>query len=197
MAGTGPGEEGGAEHWGRRVTPSDTEPPEAGDLVEGTPEPLVGKPIASPLGDDEPEGLPPSPLWAMKEHRHEQWFGGARQRIRQVAGTGSEQVYLMDDGRHHAMVGRQVGATLDGCQYALVGRLTLEQCQQVLDHEVRPAAAFDQAKELALYGIDVEEQTAASNVFQVARYGSLAELPETYRPGASFQHFEEDLEITV
>ncbi len=75
--------------------------------------PVTAPTNATPLEEDEPEGVvPPSPLWAMKERRH----GGVHlfghpHRIRARAGDGDAAVYAIDDGAHHAMIGRPVGAT--------------------------------------------------------------------------------------
>ena len=49
-----------------------------------------------------PKGvIPASPLWAMKDRRHEQWphLFGHPDRIRVCLGTGDAAVYLIDDGR--------------------------------------------------------------------------------------------------
>ena len=77
----------------------------------------VAAPVdATPLEEDEPEGtVPPSPLWAMKERAH----GGIHvfghpARIRARAGEGDAAVFAIDDGPHHCMIGRRVGATGDG-----------------------------------------------------------------------------------
>lgn len=196
----------GSEHWGEAVVPSDTHPPEPGDLVVSPvagpePEPLVGSGLASPLGEDEPEGvIPPSPLWAMKEHRHVQWrlpVVGDHERIREAVGEGADGIFLIDDGRHHAMVGRRVGGSVDGCEYSLVGRISAEWCDGLRRATVAPAAAFDDAAELALCGVVVDEPTASANVFDVAHYRRLDDVPEEYRPGAPYLRFPEDLEITV
>ncbi len=75
--------------------------------------PVTAPENATPLEEDETEGvIPPSPLWAMKERRHEQWFHlGHPERIRACVGTGDAAVYAIDDGSHHCMIGRRVGAT--------------------------------------------------------------------------------------
>lgn len=193
-------------HWGSAVFPSDTEPPEPGDLVVNpvlgaTPEPLVGTGLPSPLAEDEPEGtVPPSPLWAMKARRHVQWqlpIVGDHERIREAIGTGDDTAFLIDDGKHHAMVGRQVGVSVDGCDYALVGRISLEWCDALRQGSVPADRAFDEAHDLALCGVVVDEPTASANVFDVARYPRLADVPEAYRPGAPYLRFQQDLEITA
>ena len=92
----------------------------------GTTFPVTAPVNATPLEEDEPEGvIPPSPLWAMKERRHEQWphLFGHPDRIRACIGSGDAAVYAIDDGKHHCMIGRRVGATTDGCVYSLVARI--------------------------------------------------------------------------
>jgi hypothetical protein len=37
----------------------------------------------------------------------------------------------------------------------------------------------------------------SSNVFDVATYDSIDDVPEDYRPGSPFHHFRQDLEIIV
>ena len=194
------------KHWGEAVIPSATHPPEPGDLVVDPvrgpePEPIVGSGVASPLGQDEPEGvIPPSPLWAMKDLRHVQWqlpVVGEHERIRAVVGEGDDTAFLIDDGRHHAMVGRQIGVSVDGAQYSLVGRITAEWCHALLRGTVAPSAAFDDASHLTVCGVVVDESIASGNVFEVARYRQLADVPDPYRPGAPYLRFSEDLEITV
>ena len=86
--------------------------------------PVTAPENATPLEEDEPEGtIPPSPLWAMKERRHEQLLHlfGHPHRIRVRIGSGDAAVYVIDDGPRHCMIGRRVGATADGCVYSLIG----------------------------------------------------------------------------
>ncbi len=76
--------------------------------------PVTAPENATPLEEDEPEGvIPPSPLWAMKERRHEQLLHlfGHPHRIRVCVGSGDAAVYAIDDGTRHCMIGRRVGAT--------------------------------------------------------------------------------------
>ncbi len=77
----------------------------------GSTNPIAAPIDATPLEEDEPEGIiPPSPLWAMKDRRHEQWvmFGHA-DRVRSRFGTDDGTVYAIDDGKHHCMIGRGWG----------------------------------------------------------------------------------------
>ena len=113
------GDEGdGGTHWGEAVTTATTTP-RPGDLavspgvgiLRG---PLVGSEESTPLEEDEPEGIvPPSPLWAMKDRRHIQWHllpsHERHERVRDCLGAGDWAIYVVDDGRHHVMLGRRVG----------------------------------------------------------------------------------------
>jgi hypothetical protein len=56
--------------------------------------------------------------------------------------------------------------------------------------------AFDSADELELCGVAVEEDIRSSNIFDVAHYDGINDVPQEYRVGAEFLNLEEDLEIT-
>jgi hypothetical protein len=193
--------------WGEAVTQSSLRRPQPGDIIISSdlatpPEPLVGSVESTPLEDDEPEGIiPPSPLWAMKDRRHIQWHllpaHERHDRIRDRVGSGDEAVYVIDDGHHHATLGRRVGRSPDPCEYCLVGRVPLEYYQQLRRHEIPTTKAFDQAREIALCGVADEENVASSIVFDVSRYESIEDVPREYLPGAPFINFSEDLEITL
>jgi len=193
--------------WGEAIPSSDTRRPEPGDIIlnpelKTAPEPLVGDDVSTPLEEDEPEGLiPPCPLWAMKEKRHVQWHllpsHQRHDRLRDRLGTGSDALYVIDDGRQHATVGRLVGATNDGCEYCLIGRISRERYIELRDEIVPREEAFRAASDIALCGVAVEEGITSSNVFDVARYASVTEVPGEYLPGAPFIRFADDLEITA
>jgi hypothetical protein len=199
----------GAEshEWGEVVTPASPRRPGPGDIIatsgiRGAPEPLVGDDASTPLEEDEPEGvIPPSPLWAMKEKRHIQWHllpaHERHDRIRECIGSGDEALYVIDDGRHHAMVGRRVGDAGGGCEYCLVGRVLRERADDLRLQRVPAADAFGGAEQLTLCGVAVEEEVTSSNVFDVARYENLEDVPSEYLPGSPFLHFTEALEITA
>jgi hypothetical protein len=202
----GPQEESGGE-WGESVTPTSSHPARPGDIVlepdvARLPGPLVGKDESTPLEEDEPEGVvPPSPLWAMKDRRHIQWHllpGHKRhERIRDSIGSDDEAIYVIDDGAHHVMLGRRVGARPGECEYCLIGRAPLQRYEDLRRHSLSPDDAFADATELTLCGISVSESVLSSNVFDVARYAGLDDIPVEYRPGAPFITFAADLEITV
>jgi hypothetical protein len=195
----------GDNSFGEAVDPA--ERPAPGDVIRGSgqraeAEPLVGKDESSPLGDDEPEGtIPPSHLWAMKDRRHIQWHllpsHERHQRLRECVGAGDDALYFIDDGAHHVMVGRRVGAKAEECEYCLVGRQPRRLFDDLVARTVPPAAAFEGAEEITLCGVAEEEAVLSSNVFDVTRYADGAEIPAEYRPGAPFIAFDEALEITV
>ena len=110
----------------------------------GSTDPIAAPTAATPLEADEPEGVvPPSPLWAMKDRRHEQWlFFGHADRLRLVVGTGDAAVYVIDDGKHHCMIGRRVGASLDGVVYSLVARVARGTSDALVSGAISGAAAF-------------------------------------------------------
>ncbi len=191
--------------WGEAVSPSSGRP-KPGDIISDSglavaPEPLVGQDVSTPLEEDEPEHtIPPSPLWAMKERRHTQWHllpaHDRHDRIRECLEAGDYTIYCIDDGRHHAMIARRVGVSPSACEYALIGRISLDRYEALRDEVVPVANCFDTATELRLCGVVVEEAIRSSNLFDVAVYDSLDEVPNDYRPGAPFHHFQQDLDIT-
>lgn len=204
--GDGPQEEH-ADEWGEAVTPTPSHPARPGDIVlepevARLPGPLVGKDESTPLEEDEPEGVvPPCPLWAMKERRHIQWHllpGHKRhERVRDSVGAGDETIYVIDDGGHHVMLGRRVGARPDECEYCLIGRAPRQQYEDLRSHSVPPADAFADAVEITLCGVSIAESVLSSNVFDVSRFERPEDIPVEYRPGAPFITFDRDLEITV
>lgn len=195
----------GKTGFGEAVTPP--EQPAPGDIIRGSgwraeAEPLVGKDESTPLEEDEPEGTVPScPLWAMKDRRHVQWHllpsHERHERLRDRVGDGDDAVYVIDDGAHHVMLGRRIGARAGECEYCLVGRAPRQRYDDLRSRAVAPAAAFEGATELTVCGVVDEEGTLSSNVFDVARYADASEIPAEYRPGAPFIQFDQDLEITV
>jgi dethiobiotin synthetase len=197
---------GGGRHWGEVVT-STVEKPQAGDLVVSpelgvTAGPLVGSDESTPLEEDEPEGIiPASPLWAMKMRRHIQWHllpsHERHERIRDKLGSGDETVYVIDDGRHHVMVGRRIGGRAGEIEYALVGRAPRDRYDDLLAGRLAPLRAFDGATGLTLCGIAAEEAILSSNLFDVDHYAELADVPTEYRPGSPYVELTEDLEIPI
>ncbi len=155
--------------------------------------PVTAPEDPSPLSEDEPEGtIPESPLWAMKERAHGgiHLFGHPA-RIRAHAGHGDGRVYAIDDGPHHCMLGRRVGATTDGCVYSLVARVDRATWQSLADGAIDGRQAFLAAHEAGLSG--TVETNGVSNVFDVDWYESPDDIPEQYLPPAPFATFAEDL----
>jgi hypothetical protein len=207
MTGQGDGEQGeGVHEWGEAV-PASAGHPKPGDIIidpsfSVAQEPLVGHDVSTPLEEDEPEHtIPPSALWAMKERRHIQWHllpvHERHDRIRECLEADNYTLYCIDDGRHHAMIGRQIGVSPNACEYTLLGRISRQRYEELRDEVVLLANCFDTATELRLCGVAIEEDIRSSNVFDVAVYDSIDDVPEDYRPGSPFQHFKKELEITA
>jgi hypothetical protein len=196
-----------SQEWGEAVDPSSGQVPGPGDIIatDGSdiaPEPLVGSGATSSLEDDEPEGtIPPCPLWAMKDRRHIQWHllpaQERHERIRDCVGSGDETIYVIDDGRNHAVVARRVGAVQGECEYCLVGRVPLETYEELKHSRLSPSNAFQSATEITICGVAVAEVVRSSNIFDVDRYESADDIPPEYRPGAAFLNLTESLEIAV
>lgn len=149
------------------------------------------------LAVGEPDNvIPPSPLWAMKVHRHFQWshllpHHEQHERVRLTVGSGKNVVYLMDDGHHHRIMGRHVGTAPDGARYSLVVRVTTAVANALVSGEVTPRNAILQGKGLALYG--VVEDGPASNVFIITTYAAPDDVPQEYLPPNPPLRFAEDL----
>ncbi len=207
MTGQGDKQAGEEDHeWGV-AAPASSGPPKPGDIITGSgmviaPGPLVGHDVSTPLEEDEPEHtIPSAPLWAMKERRHTQWHLLAaherHDRIRECLEADDYTLYCIDDGRHHAMIGRLVGSSPSGCQYTLLGRVSRQRYEELRDEIVLLENCFDTAEEMRLCGVAVEEDIRSSNVFDVVAYQSIDDVPVEYRPGSPFQHFHQELEITA
>jgi hypothetical protein len=195
------------QEWGGAVDPSSGQVPGPGDIIvtDGSvipPEPLVGTGASSSLDEDEPEGtIPPCPLWAMKDRRHTQWHllpsQERHERIRECVGSGDDAIYVIDDGRTHAIVARRVGAVQGECEYCLLGRVPLDTYEELQQNSLSTSDAFRSATEITLCGVALAEDVRSSNVFDVARYDSADEIPSEYRPGAAFLNLTESIEIAV
>ena len=158
--------------------------------------------MSTPLEEDEPEGtIPPGVLWAMKQHRHIQWHllpaHERHDRIRECLEADDYTLYCIDDGGHHAMVGRRVGVSPEGCEYTLLGRISRLRYEELRDEVVLLVNGFDTATELRLSGVAIEEDIRSSNLFDVALYDSIDDVPEEYRPGSPFHQFKQELAITA
>ncbi len=155
--------------------------------------PVTAPENATPLEEDEPEGvIPPSPLWSMKERRHEQWFHlGHPERIRDRVGVDDAAVYVIDDGSHHCMIGRRVGATRDGCVYSLVARVAKATYQSLVAGEISGHDAFLASTEAGLSG--TVEDPGVANVFDVDFYQHSSDIPPEYLPPSPFIEFAQDL----
>jgi hypothetical protein len=195
-----------AHEWGEAV-PASSGRPKPGDIITEsgfavTPGPMVGNDVSTPLEEDEPEHtIPPAPLWAMKDRRHTQWHllpaHERHDRIRECLEADDYTLYCIDDGRHHAMIARRVGDSPSGAEYTLIGRISRQRYEELRDEVVLLVHCFDTADEMRLCGVDVEEDIRSSNVFDVAIYDSIDDVPEDYRPGSPFHHFPQSLEITA
>jgi hypothetical protein len=194
------------EEWPSAITPESGQRPKPGDIIIDpdlamAPEPLVGDDLANALEEDEAgSDIPEGPLLAMKDRRHTQWHLLAsherHERLREVYGRGDLALYVIDDGRTHAMIGRLVGSS-PSCTYSLVGRVSREALETLKTATVPLVEAFDTAEELALVGLAEVEAVASSNVFDVALFDSPAEVPAEYLPGHGPLHLGSDLEITA
>jgi hypothetical protein len=207
MTGQGDGQDSEQAHEYGQAVAASSDPPKPGDIITESglainAEPLVGHDVSTALDEDEPEHtIPPAPLWAMKERRHIQWHllpaHERHDRIRECLDADDYTLYCIDDGRHHAMIGRRVGASPSGCEYTLLGRISRQRYEELRDEVVLLVNCFDTATEIGLVGVAIEEDIRSSNVFDVANYDSIDDVPDEYRPGSPFQHFSQDLQITI
>jgi hypothetical protein len=147
----------------------------------GSPNPVFVPSTSTSLEEHDPDGvIPPFALWAMKYRRHSHLFSRADVKIRQRFGTGDHTVYVIDDGRDHAMVARMVGTDPDGCTYALVAQITMEAYEQLTDGGPVTGHLFAEARNHALCSVYVAEK-AISNVSLVEEYDEMDQVPTEYR----------------
>ena len=181
-----------------------TQTPQPGDIVIDllhgiTPEPIVGTGAPSPL--EEPDSpIPEIALIAMKDRRHTQWFktltGELGDDLELIVGKGADAIYVISDRKHHAMISRIVGASAS-CGYALVGRITMDHLQELVDETLRTKDAFSVAEHIELVGVAVLPGIATANIIEVATYEHAEAIPAEYRVGHAAQHFAKDLDITA
>jgi hypothetical protein len=100
-------------------------------------------------------------------------------------------VYAIDDGKHHCMIGRRVGATLDGCVYSLVARVTLDTYRSLASGAIDGRQAFLAGTEAGLSG--TVEDPGVSNVFDVDSYQHADDIPPEYLPPSPAIEFAQDL----
>jgi hypothetical protein len=158
---------------------------------------LPGPDVSTPLEEDETgHSVPPAPLWAMKDRRH--YFGlhghGDVPRLRENLGTGDEAIYFIDDGNSHCTVGRRVGKSPDGLVYCLVGRIQIDEYEDLMNGTVRISDAFARARDISLCGV-YEDEEWISDVILVEHYKNAAEVPAEYLPPSPFMEFAEDLPV--
>jgi hypothetical protein len=154
---------------------------------DGTPEEDTSPDSDVAPGDEASLGMPVAVRWAMSDRRHS--FGrrhpGDPWTVDACLGSGDSEVFAIDDGDSHCMVGRIVGTSDDGCTYCLVGRIDVFDFIDLRDATVGIDQAFATAGDLALCGVfesDVHSPMAAPNVFVVQRYRSVGHVPEDYLP---------------
>ncbi len=181
-----------------------SEVPHAGDLVIDptvgiAPEPLVGTGKPSPL-DESDSPLPEPALLAMKDRRHSQWgkflTGESDQDLEMIFGEGDATLYAIGDRKHHAMISRIIGHS-PSCVYVLVGRISMDNLNNLADATLTTTNAFGMAEEIELVGVSVLDSIATANIIEVARYGDASEIPGDYAVGKKQHAFAQDLEITA
>jgi hypothetical protein len=97
-------------------------------------------------------------------------------------------VYVIDDGSEHCMVARLVGASPDGCTYALVARIKRVDFDDVRAGWSAAADLFTHGKEFTLCGV---VEGSVSNVVRVAGYRRFKHVPDEYLPPSPFIEFDE------
>jgi hypothetical protein len=89
------------------------------------------------------------------------------------------------------MIGRRVGATLDGCVYSLIARVPKATYESLAEGSIDGRQAFLSAAEAGLSG--TVDDPGVSNIFDVDYYQHPEEIPEEYLPPAPFIEFAKDL----
>jgi hypothetical protein len=154
-------------------------------------EPATSTPLA--IGESE-SSIPAGPLWAMKYLRHGQHGPltghDAPEELRLAVSHAEQTVYVIDDGASHCMVARRVGAAPDGCLYCLVGRVKIDDVQDVREGWAPLGGLFALGRELTLCGV---AEGSVSNVVRVAAYRKYRDIPAEYLPPSPFIEFPDTL----
>jgi hypothetical protein len=156
--------------------------------LRGTPTPVFVPKTSTPLETDDSDGtMPTFAEWTMKYLQHGHLFSKAESVIRESYGDGDHVVYVMDDGRKHCLVSRLVGTSSEGCVYPLVGRITIESYERLVDDHTLTDGIFEEAEDLCLCAV-FEAREAVSNVSVVRSFASVDEVPPEYlRPGPALK----------
>jgi hypothetical protein len=165
--------------------PLDLGPRPLGGLVpglKGSPTPVFVPKTSTPLeADDSDDAMPSFALWSMRYLQHGHLFGKAESVIRESYGRDDHVVYVMDDGRKHCLISRLVGTSPDGCAYPLVGHITVEAYERLVDDHTLTDRIFREAERLCLCAV-FEAREAVSNVSVVRSFSSIDEVPPEYLP---------------
>jgi hypothetical protein len=89
------------------------------------------------------------------------------------------------------MIGRRVGATLDGCVYSLVARIDRDTYISLEADAITPQAAFARSREPAL--VATAEGDGVSNLFDIDNYRHPDDIPNQYLPPQAYIEFAHDL----
>jgi hypothetical protein len=137
--------------------------------------------------------LAPAVLGAMRNrmHSNHRMAPGEDGYIGDTLGGGDDAIEVIDDGPDHCMIGHAVGQAPDGCVYALVARVSLDQYGDVVAGDLDPTELFSDARAIALCGV-VEEDHEVTNVFLVQHYRRARDVPADYLPGSPFLEFTDD-----
>jgi len=150
--------------------------------LRGAPTPVFVPKSSTPLEAEDSDGaMPPFALWTMKYLQHGHLFSKAESVIRESYGDGDHVVYVMDDGRKHCLISRLVGTSSEGCVYPLVGRITIEAYERLVDDHTLTDRIFDEADSLCLCAV-FEAREAVSNVSVVRSFAGVDEVPPEYLP---------------
>jgi hypothetical protein len=150
--------------------------------LRGSPTPVFVPKTSTPFETEDSDGaMPTFALWTMKYLQHGHLFSKAESALRESYGDGDHVVYVMDDGRKHCLISRLVGTSPDGCVYPLVGRITIESYERLVDDHTLTDRIFEEAEDLCLCAV-FEAREAVSNVSVVRTFASVDEVPLEYLP---------------
>jgi hypothetical protein len=148
----------------------------------GSPTPVFVPKESTPLEEPNDAGvIPPTALWAMKYRRHGRFWGGAEATIRERYGSGDGTVYVLDDGRKHCVIAREVGTSPDSCTYFLVGEISVASYEELVDNEALAEDIFTGARDVCLCVV-YEAVDAVSNVAVVESFATIEAVPVDYLP---------------
>lgn len=153
-----------------------------------------GPPVEEPADDQtRADEIPLAVLAAMKDRMHARRLSPVddNNHVQESLGTADDDVYVIDDGPEHCMIGRPVGCAPDGSIYVLVARISRYGYEQLRDGDVEMSLAFSDGRDVSLCAV-YEVDGIVENIALVRRYRHGDDVPAAYLPPSVFIEFADE-----